>query len=205
MPNYTRPRNATNGDSTEASDQMDSLEKKKAQRYLYLQRLYDLTNGDSFADVSMQHMRESLGWDQETFNQVETYLENEELITHQAFGMVSISHRGVKQIESALSHPGEASTYFPPINILVIQADVAVLIDAYLEQVLHQPRQPSEQKTAMSNKVKVEDNTVVIRIGGLVAGDHLEAIRSTETTILLCRDLLALRQMQRGTMAGFLS
>lgn len=83
--------------------------------------------------------------------------------------------------------------------------DVAELIDKYAERYLQQPPQPLAQKITMSQKVKESGATVVLNFLGVESENHIDAINETEDALLLCRDVIALRQMQRGTIAGFLA
>ncbi len=82
--------------------------------------------------------------------------------------------------------------------------DVADLIDRYAERVLKQPSQPPEQKAAMSEKIRDDGASAVITFQDVEAENHIEAIKATEGALLLCRDIVALRQWQRGVIAGFL-
>jgi hypothetical protein len=82
--------------------------------------------------------------------------------------------------------------------------DVADLIDRYLEEVLGQPLQPVEKKAVTLNKIRDEGASAVITFSSIEASDHIEAIEKTESSLLLCRDIMALRQLQRGYVAGFL-
>ncbi len=60
-----------------------------------------------------------LGFDEELTNKISQYLENEYLIEYPEMGRrVSITHEGVKEVESALSNPEESTYYFPPVNII---------------------------------------------------------------------------------------
>ncbi len=82
--------------------------------------------------------------------------------------------------------------------------DVADLIDQYAEKILKQARQPEEQKTIMSKSLKDSGATVVVTFIGVEADDYKDAIKATEEPLLLFRDVIALRQRQRGPVAGFL-
>jgi hypothetical protein len=83
--------------------------------------------------------------------------------------------------------------------------DVVDLIDRYLEEVLKQPLQPVEKKAITPNKIRDEGASAVVTFSSIEASDHIEAIEKTASSLLLCRDILALRQLQRGYVAGFLS
>ena len=98
---------------------MDSLQKKKAQRYLYLKRLYKLTDGDTVKSFERKKIGGELGWDEATTHNVAFYLKDEGLIRYQTFTKISITHRGVKQIEKAQSYPDQPTNYFPPPQIII--------------------------------------------------------------------------------------
>jgi len=83
--------------------------------------------------------------------------------------------------------------------------DLLDLIDKYVDERLNQPIQPKNSKEATSKRISDQGSSVVVAIHGISANDHLGAIRSTEDILLLTRDAMALRQLQRGTIAGFLS
>ena len=83
--------------------------------------------------------------------------------------------------------------------------DIEDLMDRFLEKVLRQPTQPINKKIATSNKIRDEGASAIIRISDLEASSPIDAIKSTEDIVLACRDLLALRQLQRGFISGFLS
>ncbi|GEM_PF-4022171 len=83
--------------------------------------------------------------------------------------------------------------------------DLLDLIDIYLEDQLNQPTQPRKSKEATSRSIRDQGSSVVVTLKGISANDHIEAIRSTKELLLLTRDAVALRQMQRGTVSGFLS
>jgi hypothetical protein len=84
-------------------------------------------------------------------------------------------------------------------------SNVADLIDSYLSNKLGQPLQPAAGKLPMLNKIKDDGASVVLTVTGLQASTHRDAILLTEEAVLMCRDILALRQLHRGYLAGFLS
>jgi len=83
--------------------------------------------------------------------------------------------------------------------------DVTELVDHYVRAVLHQPAQPTESKLAISDKIRREGSCIVIKVARLQGADHHDAIAATQEPIMRCRDILALRQLQRGQIAAFLS
>jgi hypothetical protein len=82
--------------------------------------------------------------------------------------------------------------------------DVAQLIDEYLDSILYQPLQPEVQKRQMSEVIQGKGASLVARISQVEANDYIQAINETEELILSVRDLVSLRQLQRGVVAGFL-
>lgn len=84
-------------------------------------------------------------------------------------------------------------------------SDIADLIDSYLSKELEYPLQPDEGKTPMLDKIRDNGASVVLTMTGLHASTHREAIQLTEKPVLVARDILALRQLHRGHLAGFLS
>ncbi len=107
---------------------MGRIEQKRAQRFLYLKRLYDLTDGDPAHSFALEAVGHALGWDDATRDPVETYLQNEGLIDVPTFGQVSLTHKGVQQIERAISEPDHATQYFPPTSHIVILASGDITI-----------------------------------------------------------------------------
>lgn len=108
---------------------MDSnLEKKRAQRYLFLKHLYDLADGDTFPNFGFAEIRGQLGWDEATTDKVMNYLQDEGLIKFVSFGTIGITHAGVIHIEDAISHPAQPTKYFPAISFIMVSAggDVTV-------------------------------------------------------------------------------
>ena len=99
---------------------MNAIEKKRAQRFLYLKRLYELSGGDKFSYFPFLEIGRELGWDDAATNEIIDYLEDERLIHFPTFGTVSMTHAGVKLIEKALSNPDRSTGYFPPANIIIV-------------------------------------------------------------------------------------
>jgi len=101
---------------------MDALTKKKAQRFEYLKALYDATDGDSSAFVDMDAVADGIGFDRLTAVAVMQYLDQEGLAEFRYMGGgIGITHRGVVEVERALSKPEQATQYFPPFNVIHVE------------------------------------------------------------------------------------
>jgi|BioPla2DNA2_1021312.scaffolds.fasta_scaffold116608_1 hypothetical protein len=101
----------------------DSIQSKKEARFLFLEKLYQQTNGSRHPSVDMWQLGKSLGLDKIMISNVTDYLEEENLIEFTALGgEISITHQGIIEVEKALSNPSEPTTYFPPVSIININS-----------------------------------------------------------------------------------
>jgi hypothetical protein len=99
---------------------MDSIAEKRQNRFQLLKWLYDLAGGNSQKIVSMPEAGVYAGLSNADAAEAMTYLHNEGLAEHKAFGgRVVITHRGVKEIEDALATPQQPTTYFPPASNVI--------------------------------------------------------------------------------------
>jgi len=118
---------------------MDSLTRRKAQRFQILNALYDESDGSPSALVDMYALGEKVGLTSGDTASVVEYLANEGLLEHLAMGGgIGITHSGVVQIEAARSHPDQETEYFPPVvNIL----NVANMVNSQIQQAGHGSQQ----------------------------------------------------------------
>lgn len=77
-------------------------ERKKKQRFLYLRRLYELSNGNTLSYFHFTKIGKELGWKDEITDEITDYLKNEGFIDFPSFGTVSITHAGIKFVENSL-------------------------------------------------------------------------------------------------------
>lgn len=102
---------------------MSTVEQKKAQRDLYLKRLYEFSDGNVLRDVPYAVIGQALGWDDETSDKVTAYLKNEGLIDFPAVGKVRLTHKGVKRVEKSLSHAPRAERRRTPRGFVTLMAE----------------------------------------------------------------------------------
>lgn len=104
---------------------MDEIEKKKADRFRFLKRLYEVSEGNQFAFFDEKEIGRDIGLDLERVDIITQYLAGERLIEFRGGGTISITHWGVVQIEEALSKPEQATQYFPAVmNIISVHSMV---------------------------------------------------------------------------------
>lgn len=109
--------------STEATEhEMNpEVEKKRKQRFEFMNALYEASGGDEHAMVS--GLEAGLGLNQAETQLTIQYLSGEGLLKRITLdGHVSITHLGVVEVESALQNPEKPTSHFPPVqNIIHIQ------------------------------------------------------------------------------------
>ena len=99
-----------------------TLEEKKTKRLQFLHRLYELTEGSEFKYFNMFDIGSELDLDRKLTSDIAYYLRQEGLIEFRAIGgMIGITHRGIREVEKALSNPNKPTDFFPPaVNIISI-------------------------------------------------------------------------------------
>jgi hypothetical protein len=107
-------------------------------RFRFLHRLYEVTEGSEQAFVNFQQLGDELGFSHAETDKIDDYLRGEGLITHVSLGgSISITHRGIIEVEAALSKPDEPTTYFPAVNIVHVEQ----MIDSQIQQGTNQSSQ----------------------------------------------------------------
>jgi hypothetical protein len=105
---------------------MDELTKKKTDRFRYLNLLYEKTGGDRTKFLDMWDLGGQLALDPVDTKTLVDYLFGENLAEMIGLGgVISITHRGIVEVEGARTEPNASTRYFPPvINILNIESVV---------------------------------------------------------------------------------
>ena len=95
----------------------------KEKRLLFLHSVYNLSNADENTDIQSYQLGQNLGFSDDFTSKVIRYLDKEGLIGFKEDSgcVIGISHKGIIEVERALSKPEESTEYFPPaINIIQI-------------------------------------------------------------------------------------
>jgi hypothetical protein len=110
---------------------MTGIEKRRANRLLVMNAIYEATDGSEDILVSGRELLGSLGLSGQEIGDACNYLEGENLITvSRSMGGpvawdVSITHWGIKEMEQSLSEPTESTPHFPPaMSIIHIEGNV---------------------------------------------------------------------------------
>lgn len=98
---------------------MMPIEELKKKRFQFLHKFYEVVGGNETRLVVAREIGNMLGFEESVTHNIKTYLVGEGLIElKRANGSYSITHKGVTEVESALSHPDKPTNYFPAINII---------------------------------------------------------------------------------------
>ena len=102
---------------------MTPIEKKRANRFLFLKALYEATDGNPTRYVSMHELGPAIGLSQEETSDAYHFLRQEGLVRQLgAGGSIVIEHEGVRQVENAIAQPDQPTHYFPPVNIINVES-----------------------------------------------------------------------------------
>ena len=132
------------------------LKKKQQQRITFLNKLYELSEGDTEKLINGAEVASHIGFqngDENTVRNIANYLEGEGLIRVTRViggfpGSVSLTHTGLVEIESALCAPDKPTYHFLPINIL----NIGQMIGSNIQQGTIN----SQQTVTISNEVSSE-------------------------------------------------
>ena len=99
------------------------IQQLKKQRFIFLEKVYKETAGDTSSIVDSDEIGQELGMDDLTSGRIAKYLIDEGLLAARGLGGgIGISHMGVLEVEEALSNPGKATQHFLPLNIIHVQS-----------------------------------------------------------------------------------
>ncbi len=109
----------------------DKIREKKAQRFEYLQKLYELAGGGTENAVQLGLVGHKLGFSRQLSEEIEQYLMQEGLVVGWTFGNITITHLGLIELEEALTSPEKPTEHFPPA-VNIIQVDQ--MVDSQIQQ-----------------------------------------------------------------------
>lgn len=107
------------------------VEEIKKKRLKYLDKVYTVTGANPFNYAAGTEISTDLGYGKSESQSVVDYLQKERLVDVIPFtGSVSITHEGIMELEQGYNHPQEATTHFPPINVV----NVANMSNSQIQQ-----------------------------------------------------------------------
>ena len=135
---------------------MVSIEEMKNKRFQFLNKLYEISEGNQDRIMYMQVIGEELNFDKDLTRKIAQYLKGEGLIQFISIGGgLSITHYGVVQIEKALSNPDTSTQYFPPVFNTI---SIGNMVNSQIQQASND----SQQMMITIDEQKVEKLKIVI-------------------------------------------
>jgi hypothetical protein len=115
-------REGAEPDSSDESPRISSfpdIEATRRGRAEFTGRLYQQARGSTSDVVEAAPLGFQLGWDRRLTAAVVQYLTGEGLVMRPSFGAVSITHRGVKEVEDLQMEPEKRTEHFSPVTNIV--------------------------------------------------------------------------------------
>lgn len=118
----------------EGSGMLNTVERKRADRFLLLKEIYDRGDGDQSSGVMVYgEVDQKLGWSIARLENALNYLIGEGLTKWLGKGgLVAITHHGIVTYEGAVASPEAASQYFPPVQI--ITTNIGSMVNSAIQQ-----------------------------------------------------------------------
>jgi len=171
------------------ADENYSIEERKAARFKLLDKVYKETNGHQGTFVNIQEIGTSLGFSNYLTRITYDYLSGENLLEARALGgIVSLTHYGIIEYESAIENPSAQTTYFPPVNVINNILSVNTMINSQVQLASNNSSQTQTnefdkdkimnwilklEETIKAENIKIEQNI-------LDEVDSIKAILSTK-------------------------
>lgn len=96
-----------------------NLQQTQHDRFKVLRLVYDLSGHNQTTLITLAELGKQAGFPSRELNGIINYLSGENLIGSYTISTVSITHKGIVEVEKALSKPESPTEYFPAINIIV--------------------------------------------------------------------------------------
>ena len=161
------------------------LEVKKAQRALFMRRLYDKSDGAAMEFITADTLTADMHLSESQEQELVDYLKQEGLIKSRGTGsppLISITHRGVIEVEQSSERPELPTEHFPPVSaVLNVYGDV---VGSNIAQASPQTTQTvtytSEQRQDLMQALQ---QVRALLAQGLPDADDEQALRSDVQTI----------------------
>ena len=99
-----------------------NLDQRRTQRFQFLRALYEMSRGSERVLLYVGEVGDAVGLGEMEASAAAQYLVEERLIRVVTGKIISILHAGIDELETALEHPEQATTHFPPAQSIVWKA-----------------------------------------------------------------------------------
>jgi len=91
-------------------------------RFQFLKKLYDVSDAnEESVSVNPLELGAELGLSSSEIDRISDFLNSEELIGIYIAGSIYLKHKGIVEVEKAMSQPNEPTAYFPAINYIHVE------------------------------------------------------------------------------------
>ena len=147
-----------------------NIEERSRYRFQFLKTVYDLTDGDPHSYVDMWEIGENQGLSRADTQNIVTWLSDEGLLGDGSIGGgINISHKGVQEIETALSHPKQETRYFPPVINIV---NIGNMTNSQIQQGTTGNTQSFTQAPASMDSIRDEMEKLKSAVANLILDDE---------------------------------
>lgn len=98
---------------------LNDTKEVQQKRFHFLKDLYEITDADETVFVNPMELGAELGLSSSETERICGFLKSEELIGFDIRDFVCIKHKGVIEVEEALSKPNESTKHFAPTNYII--------------------------------------------------------------------------------------
>lgn len=116
----------------------NNIQEIQRKRFQFLKKLYDITEADESVFINPSELGAELGLSGSEIDKICDFLNSEGLIGFDILDSTCIKHKGIVEVECALSKPDEPTSYFPPINYII---QVEQMIGSQIQQGTNQSSQ----------------------------------------------------------------
>ena len=90
---------------------IEYIEEKKEKRWMFLNKLYELSGGSTYKPLEEAKIDKELGFDRELSRDIVTYLMDKGLIREICYSpyTIAISHDGIVEVEAASGNPDRST------------------------------------------------------------------------------------------------
>lgn len=157
------------------------VEREQRDRFRFLRSLWEAAEGSEYFSVNMFEHGEELNLDRPLIERIFRFLTGEGLIKGvDIAGGIGITHRGIIEVEKALSKPDTATEYFPPVNVI----SIGTMSNSVIQQASPHASQDVTFDASQRESIMRAVTAVGDRLGELaLEKDNLQQVRADLATI----------------------
>lgn len=194
-----------------------NIEERAQQRFQFLKTVYELTEGCPYSYVDMWKIGENQGLSPADTQNIVTWLFDEGLLGDGSLGGgIRISHKGVQEIEAALSHPEQGTQYFPSTVINIV--NIGNMTNSQIQQGTTASTQSFKQALASMDSIRDEleklksavanlnlDDETKLEVEAQIATVEAQLKSKRPIRVIIEESAKSLRNLLEGTTASLIA